>query len=95
MLYSNFQINLAGAHDLQLMELATRTFPKKRVNGLARCIENDAGMALSEQRKWKATKEKGLKLFAPERGGSYEVFNTCPLANEIIEYLCPGCAVLA
>lgn len=85
-LYGHFQIDLAGIHDLQLMELATRTFPKRRVNGLARCIENDAGMTFSERQKWKATKEKGLKLFAPERGGSYEVFNTRPLAEEIIEY---------
>ncbi|KAL4744949.1 hypothetical protein BDW72DRAFT_208603 [Aspergillus terricola var. indicus] len=41
-LYGRFRINLAGVHDLQLIELATRTFPKKYVNGLARCIENNA-----------------------------------------------------
>ncbi|PTU20307.1 hypothetical protein P175DRAFT_0517274 [Aspergillus ochraceoroseus IBT 24754] len=35
---------------------------------------------------WKATKQQGLDLFAPERGGSYEVFNARPLAGEIIQY---------
>ncbi|KAL4934844.1 ribonuclease H-like domain-containing protein [Aspergillus oleicola] len=85
-LYGHFRIDLAGVQDLQLIELATRTFPKRRVNSLTRCIENDADMTFSERQKWKATKEKGLKLFAPERGGSYEVFNTRPLAEEIIEY---------
>ncbi|KAL4861315.1 hypothetical protein BDV12DRAFT_204141 [Aspergillus spectabilis] len=85
-LYAHFQINLAGIHDLQLMELATRIFSKRRVNGLARCIETDADMTPSQRPKWKATKEKGVKLFAPEKGGSYEVFNTRPLADEIVEY---------
>ncbi|KAL2192838.1 hypothetical protein P885DRAFT_64589 [Corynascus similis CBS 632.67] len=38
-LYSHFQIRLAGVQDLQLMELATRSFPRRVVCGLARCIE--------------------------------------------------------
>ena len=36
-LYSHFNISLAGVQDLQLMELATRTFSKRCVNGLSRC----------------------------------------------------------
>jgi exonuclease 3'-5' domain-containing protein 1 len=52
------------------MELATRNYSKRCVNGLARCIENDAAMTFSERNSWKLGKEKGLNLFAPERGGS-------------------------
>lgn len=85
-LYSHFGIKLAGVQDLQLMELATRSFPKRRVNGLARCIENDAPMTAAERQSWKATKQKRVDLFAPERGGSYEVFNVRPLAKDIIQY---------
>ncbi|RDW90531.1 Polynucleotidyl transferase, ribonuclease H fold [Aspergillus mulundensis] len=85
-LYAHFQINLAGIQDLQLMELATRGYSRRRVNGLAKCIEYDAAMTASERRKWKETKEKGVKLFAPEHGGSYEVFNERPLKDEIVEY---------
>lgn len=85
-LYSHFGIKLAGVQDLQLMELATRSFPRRRVNGLARCIENDAPMTAAERQRWKATKQKGVDLFAPERGGSYEVFNVRPLAEDIIQY---------
>lgn len=33
-----------------------------------------------------AIKSAGLNLFAPERGGSYEVFNKRPLAGEILAY---------
>ncbi|OKL55250.1 hypothetical protein UA08_09468 [Talaromyces atroroseus] len=85
-LYSHFGIRLAGVQDLQLMELATRSFSKRRVNGLARCIEHDASMTTAEIREWSVAKEKGKNLFAPERGGSYEVFNVRPLTTEIVQY---------
>jgi exonuclease 3'-5' domain-containing protein 1 len=85
-LFHHFQISLAGIQDLQLMELATRTFSRRCVNGLSRCIERDAPMTTAEKLAWKAAKEKGLNLFAPERGGSYGVFNTRPLPEEIKVY---------
>jgi exonuclease 3'-5' domain-containing protein 1 len=68
------------------MELATRSFSKRCINGLARCIERDLPMTSSERRHWKNSKERGVKLFAPEHGGSYEVFNIRPLPQEIKEY---------
>jgi exonuclease 3'-5' domain-containing protein 1 len=85
-LFHHFQINLSGVHDIQLMELATRNFPRKCVNGLQRCIENDAMMTAAEKLTWNKAKEEGLKLFAPEKGGRYEVFNERPMAKEIIQY---------
>ena len=68
------------------MELATRYYSKKYVSGLAKCIDRDAPLTTDEMRTWKASKEKGLKLFAPERGGSYDVFNVRPLPDDIKEY---------
>jgi len=85
-LYAHFNISLACIRDLQLMELATRTSPSIFLNGLAKCIERDAGMTPSEVEHMKAVKGKGLQLFAPEHGGSYEVFNERPLAQELKEY---------
>lgn len=85
-LYSHFGVNLDGVHDLQLLELATRGFSRRCVNGLAKCIERDAAMAWDEKSAWKATKEKGLRLFAPEKGGSYQVFNERPLSEAILNY---------
>jgi exonuclease 3'-5' domain-containing protein 1 len=85
-LYSIFQISLAGIEDLQLMELATRRFGRKYVNGLARCIENDARLSSGDRTSWNTAKDKGLRLFAPERGGNYEVFNERPLSEEIRLY---------
>ncbi|TAQ88917.1 hypothetical protein B7494_g2768 [Chlorociboria aeruginascens] len=74
-LFGHFDIRLAGIHDLQLMELATRVGRHRFVNGLARCMDRDISMTEDKRQKWKDTKDTGIKLFAPERGGSYEVFN--------------------
>jgi exonuclease 3'-5' domain-containing protein 1 len=85
-LYSHFRINLAGIQDIQLMELATRTFSKRYLCGLSKCIEKELSMTAEELQSWQSTKDKGLNLFAPERGGSYEVFNTRPLSEIIVLY---------
>ncbi|KAL8733096.1 MAG: hypothetical protein Q9166_002288 [cf. Caloplaca sp. 2 TL-2023] len=87
-LNAHFGIKLAGIHDLQLMELATRPplASKKYLNGLAKCIGYDAGMTPQALQRWKAVKDKGVKLFAPERGGNYEVFNVRPLDEDMTAY---------
>lgn len=85
-LFSLFQISVAGIKDLQLMELASRTGSRRLVHGLARCIENDSGMGLAKENEWRISKELGRRLFAPEKGGRYEVFNERPLKQEIVQY---------
>ena len=85
-LYSHFHISLAGIEDIQLLENAVRPFNRRCVSGLAKCIEKDATMTDSQRSDWRRTKEQGLRLFAPERGGSYEVFNARPLSEEIRKY---------
>ena len=82
-LFSHYGIKLACIHDIQLMELATRSFSRRCVNGLTKCIERDINLSMSERKVWKETKEKGLDLFAPERGGDYEVFNARPLPEDV------------
>ncbi|CZT53177.1 uncharacterized protein RSE6_14640 [Rhynchosporium secalis] len=85
-LFSHYGINLACIHDLQLMELASRDFGRKFVSGLAKCIVTDLSLTASERKTCKETKEKGLNFFAPERGGSYEVFNLRPLPEAVSLY---------
>ncbi|KAI9041805.1 ribonuclease H-like protein [Aspergillus affinis] len=82
----HYNVKLAGVQDLQLMELATRPRRSKFVSGLKKCVEHDLFMSEVERKAWVASKEKGIKLFAPERGGSYEVFNERPLRKEIVRY---------
>jgi exonuclease 3'-5' domain-containing protein 1 len=76
-LFAHFGVALQGVEDIQLMESATRTTTSSRkyLNGLAKCIEQ--------------AKEKGGRLFKPEYGGSYKVFEQRPIPNEIISH-CVG-----
>ncbi|KAK7757372.1 hypothetical protein SLS62_000384 [Diatrype stigma] len=86
-LYSHFGIKLAGVQDLQLMQLATRERGRRSyLYGLGKCIEQDCPLTVGEKILWKVAKEKGVRLFAPEHGGSYQVFNERPLKKEIIQY---------
>ncbi|KAI0144640.1 ribonuclease H-like protein [Xylariaceae sp. FL1272] len=85
-LYSHYQIQVQGIQDLQLMELATRYGRKERIMGLKKCIEKDLPMTRIERLNWMRTKDEGLVLFAPEKGGTYEVFNERPLPEKIRMY---------
>jgi exonuclease 3'-5' domain-containing protein 1 len=85
-LFHLFGISVAGIEDLQLMELGSRRFNKKLVNGLSKCIELDASLTATERQKWKDAKEKGNELFNPSRGGSYAVFDQRPLTSEMEKY---------
>ena len=85
-LYAHFNISLQGVHDIQLLEVATRSRAKDRVAGLGKCIRSDARLSTKVQRDCEAVKERGKALFRPEDGGSYEVFNIRPMLQDIIEY---------
>lgn len=86
-LHAHFGINLRGVVDLQVMENCTRNAVSKHyLNGLAKCIQNDLNLGFAEKTSWQLAKDRGMKLFAPERGGSYEVFGSRPLLPEIVEY---------
>jgi len=85
------QVSLAGVYDLQLLEFAARvSSPSSRnkrsnrfVNGLKRSIE---GYLPQSGREWAESKEAGRKLFAPELGGHYEVFEARPLDPRLVAY---------
>jgi exonuclease 3'-5' domain-containing protein 1 len=85
-LFGLYGVRVQGIEDLQLMELASRNFSKKHVNGLARCIDGDARISFREKQEWKKTKEEGKKMFDPAQGGSYAVFDQRPLSSEMQSY---------
>lgn len=85
-LFSHFNVKLAGVIDLQLMQLATSSFPRRYVSGLEKCLEKEASLEGRDFQIWRTSKEKGLKLFDPKHGGSYEVIDTRPLPEDIKEY---------
>ena len=87
-LFSHFNIHLAGVQDIQLMENAARRSRRRQfVNSLATCIKQDVtSMTRAQKSRWESVKDTGKKLFAPEQGGSYQVWNERPLAPELMEY---------
>ncbi|APA12498.1 hypothetical protein SS1G_03891 [Sclerotinia sclerotiorum 1980 UF-70] len=85
-LYSHFGIKLGGVIDLQLMELATRFYSRDFLCGLGKCMENDLVQTPEELKVRGAIKQRGIEIFAPEKGGSYEVFNDRPLDPAIVDY---------
>jgi len=85
-LYALHEVRVSGIHDLQLMELASRDFSKRCINGLAKCIERDSGLSFSEKTTWRQAKDVGRDLFAPERGGRYAIFDERPLSPEMLQY---------
>lgn len=93
-LYYHFKIKLQGIVDLQLMELAARNMPGKYVSGLAKCIDRDAPLTDHERRDWMQIKDKGQRLFKPENGGSYSVFNERPLRRDISLYCAQDVQIL-
>lgn len=85
-LFSHFGVDLKGVLDLQLVEYASRPTAGRLIKGLAKCISEDHQMGCTESRKWTQVKEAGQKLFAPERGGAYAVFNERPLPEALRDY---------
>ncbi|KAF8853483.1 hypothetical protein BDZ45DRAFT_677608 [Acephala macrosclerotiorum] len=88
-LFFHYKISLKGIIDLQLLELGSRSGPlyqKRLVSGLARCIAQDANLTIQQKKQWEEVKKTGSSMFAPEKGGSYAVFNARPLKEEIVLY---------
>ena len=85
-LFAHFQIGMQGVRDIQLLEVATRSWSKDKVVGLAQCIERDAKLPAEAKKTWKATKDSGRALFGPEDSSSYEIFNIRPIRQEIVDY---------
>ncbi|UKZ80902.1 hypothetical protein TrVFT333_008667 [Trichoderma virens FT-333] len=89
-LFSLYGVNLRGVRDLQLMDSASRPNAENRkfVSGLTKCMEF-VPLTGAQKAEWNLCKDQGDRLWNPEKGGSYSVFNTRPLPAEILRY-CAG-----
>lgn len=61
---------------------------REHVNGLSRCLQFGLVSILTplQRSQVDSIKTRGSALFAPEKGGSFEVFNQRPLALDIENY---------
>jgi len=85
-LFAHYGVSVAGVHDVQLMELATRNYSRKFVLGLGKAIQQDISAPHATKQLWNTIKDEGVRLFAPEQGGSHDVFNERPSREEILKY---------
>lgn len=88
-LFSHFQISVDGIEDLQLMELVTRKGSKDFLAERAKCIEKDSPISTAAQAEWQRAQEGASRLYDPQNGGRYEIFNERPMRPEIVQY-CAG-----
>jgi exonuclease 3'-5' domain-containing protein 1 len=56
------------------------------LKGLSMAIQACPGISYAEGQRLEALKNVGLRLFAPEQGGSYQVWSDRPLNPELITY---------
>ncbi|KAK6436858.1 hypothetical protein LTR95_006951 [Oleoguttula sp. CCFEE 5521] len=81
--FALFDVRAEGIEDVQLMELALRSSPKRYMNSLAKCIQRDSTLSFTDKHEWKAGKERGERLFDPNLDGGYAVFDERPLSTDI------------
>lgn len=88
-LFAHYGIRLSGIKDLQLMEVGARyggSEVRKYVSSLTKCIIRHSKLSNDEKAQCEMVKMRGAKLYAPNQGGRYDVFNERPLRRELVEY---------
>jgi exonuclease 3'-5' domain-containing protein 1 len=73
--------------DIQVLQSFENDSPDDRfVKGLEKALQRYPGLSDNERSEADRVKKNGIGLFAPERGGSYEVWVQRPLCQELLEY---------
>jgi len=85
-LFHQYRVRLDGVYDLQVAVVKTKMNLCQKLPGLAVCINKCCGDSSPEAESFKLGKDKGADQFAPERGGSYEVWRQRPLSTELLNY---------
>ncbi|KAJ7238085.1 ribonuclease H-like domain-containing protein [Mycena haematopus] len=99
-LFNLFGVSLANVYDLQLLEVAVRSsnpgIAPRFLKGLVATLETYLApkKPAAVVRDWALVKEAGLRLFAPEHGGGYQVFEKRPLAPALVKYCAQDVALL-
>ncbi|KAH7019029.1 exonuclease [Ilyonectria destructans] len=85
-LFAHYRIVLKGTEDVQVMENAARPSGYRYLIGLEKMIQSFAPITPAEKQTWCAVKDKGMRLFHPSKGGTYEVFHQRPLNSDVVSY---------
>jgi len=86
-LYHLFGVNMNKVYDLQILYTLTKRKKSDRfLKGLTTCMIASQVVPKSMAAELSSIKEKGKQLYAPERGGSYDVWDKRPLDLELVRY---------
>jgi len=86
-LYHLFGTMMERAYDVQILHALKYSSSDDRfVKGFQKCLHASGILNPAEIRRAKALKEQGKKLYAPEMGGSYYVWEQRPLPQILIDY---------
>lgn len=82
-----YGIAMRNIYDLQILHaLKFGTSGDKYVKGLEKCLEAAAVVPLQDKVHMTSIKEQGKRLFAPDLGGSFAVWQSRPLQQALIDY---------
>jgi exonuclease 3'-5' domain-containing protein 1 len=79
-----YGVTLAGALDLQVLYVTVRAKAASYLPGMKKVLEDT--LSRSEKMRLDGLKNQGKDLFAPEKGGRYEVWKDRPLNPILVEY---------
>lgn len=86
-----YGIRIDGVIDLQLLHLAYDVMHgrTRHITGLGRALDTTAlsGLSPLAQRRMAEVKYKAHRLFAPEQGGSWDIWRKRPLPPVLLEYV--------
>lgn len=81
-----YDVGIAGVHDIQLLENATRYGSKTYLRGLNASVQRDLDLSYAEVSRWTKTKQQGA---AQMDSAAASIFSVRPLAPETVSY-CVG-----
>ena len=94
-LYHQFQILPNNVLDCQIafMRAPERRFSRYNI-GFKRALQSTDTITNEQEKEMTRIKEEGRKLFAPELGGSFAVFDQRPIPSILLDYLITDTVIL-
>lgn len=84
-LFAHHQISLRGVIDIQLMELAARTYSRRYLAGLAKCVEGGSAAAPATKEHWRSVAQIfDLRRRSEELSGRH-ILNIRPIDPLVLE----------
>lgn len=81
------RVRMRQVFDLQILfALKFSNAGDRYVKGLQHCLDQPGVVPFHERHQMRTLKEDGKRLFAPECGGSYEVWKSRPLSSTLVSY---------